>query len=131
MQQHDLVVAGQHDVDLADVGAVRRRRLERRQGVLGRRDAVAAMAADMDASGFCRERPVAHGAFPSRRIVTTSASWSEIATPAVSTAGITAASVHRSPREKSQSILPKGGGGVPSGRVRCVGASATLQFDQS
>jgi len=64
-------------------------------------------------------------------MVTASASWSEMATPFSSTAGITAGSLHKRPRAKNQSILPRGSAGVPSGRVRWVRAPMTLQRSQS
>ena len=52
-------------------------------------------------------------------------------TPAGSTAAITAGSLQTRPRANSQSILPKGGAGVPSGRERWVVASMTLHDSQS
>ena len=67
-----------------------------------------------------------HGA-----IVTPSTSWSEIATPRASTAGSVAGSLANRPRQRNQSILPSGGAGVPSGRVRWVGTFSALQARQS
>ena len=58
---------GQHDVDLAGVGAVRSAAAIRAGSVFsGAATLCAAMAADMDAAGLRRERPVAHGVFRSR-----------------------------------------------------------------
>ena len=64
-------------------------------------------------------------------MATVRSSWSEIAAPASSTAGTVCGSAAIRPRLKNQSILPKGGGGVPSGRVRCVGTPSALQARQS
>src|SRR5258708_1357060 len=58
--------------------------------------------------------------------VTANTSWSDMATPLPSTAAMIVGSEQSRPRAKSQSILPKGGGGVPSGRGRRVGAFARL-----
>ena len=123
MQQHDLIVLRQDDVDLADRGTAlapppakpaRYSRARQHCGRDGRRHGC----------GRLRRRAGdrATGLPQAGVTVTASASWSEMAVPSGATAAMIAGSVHRRPRANSQSILPKGGAGVPSGLVRWVGA---------
>jgi hypothetical protein len=98
--QHDPRVAGEQKVDLAAGGTEPGRGLERRQRVLGRPDRMAAMAADVAATGPGGERLELHGRLAPWRgsTVTASASWSEIAVPRASTADRIAGSRHTRPR---------------------------------
>ena len=128
--QHDLVVAGQHDVDLADRGAALGGRHQRRQGVLRRAGAVAAMGADMDVAGFGRERAIGQWAASGQGDGDGQRSWSEMATPSASTAGMMRGSLQRRPRRTASRSCRRAAAGVPSGRVRCVGASGDVAARQ-